>query len=91
MTVAWLQLRMLDKHRAACALAFALARAGRSIAARMAMMAITTSNSINVNAVAIFALFARPHASLRFPGKPAVCARNIGVILIANIRDSPMW
>jgi hypothetical protein len=33
-----------------CAFAFALASAGSSIAARMAMMAMTTSNSINVNA-----------------------------------------
>jgi len=33
-----------------CALAFALAKAGNSIPAKMAMMAITTSNSISVNA-----------------------------------------
>jgi hypothetical protein len=33
----------------ACALAFALDSAGKSMAARMAMMAITTKSSINVN------------------------------------------
>ncbi len=33
-----------------CAFAFALANAGKSIAARMAMMAMTTSNSIRVKA-----------------------------------------
>src|SRR5262245_13013416 len=33
-----------------CALVFALARLGRSMLARMAMIAITTSNSIKVNA-----------------------------------------
>jgi hypothetical protein len=38
-----------------CAFCFALLRAGRSIAARMAMMAITTSNSINVKAQRWFA------------------------------------
>ena len=40
------------------ALAFSLARdnAGRSIAARMAMMAITTSSSINVNPPTVISL-----------------------------------
>ena len=33
-----------------CAFSFAFANAGNNIAARMAMMAITTSNSIKVNA-----------------------------------------
>ena len=33
-----------------CALLFALAKAGNSIAARIAMMAMTTNNSINVKA-----------------------------------------
>ena len=37
-------------HWARCALHLAAASAGSSIAARMAIMAITTSNSINVNA-----------------------------------------
>jgi hypothetical protein len=36
---------------AVCALALALAKAGNSIAAKMAMMAITTNSSISVNAV----------------------------------------
>src|SRR4051794_1281677 len=35
-------------HEICCALHFALESAGNSIAARMAMMAMTTSNSINV-------------------------------------------
>jgi hypothetical protein len=33
-----------------CAFNFALLKAGNNIAARMAMMAMTTSNSISVNA-----------------------------------------
>src|SRR6266567_9527157 len=40
--------RLLLQQAMALALSLALANAGRSIAARMAMMAITTSNSINV-------------------------------------------
>src|SRR5258706_14702664 len=36
-----------------CALSLALLSAGSSIAAKMAMMAMTTSNSISVNAVAL--------------------------------------
>src|SRR6266545_4210491 len=39
---------VLFMHRMACALIFALLKAGSSIAARMAMMAITTSSSIRV-------------------------------------------
>ena len=38
----------LFMQKICCALALACARAGRSMAARMAMMAITTSNSISV-------------------------------------------
>src|SRR5438445_6548435 len=38
-------------HEIACALIFALLNAGSSIAARMAMIAITTSSSIRVNAL----------------------------------------
>jgi hypothetical protein len=37
-------------HVMPCAFTFALFMAGKSNAARIAMMAITTSNSINVNA-----------------------------------------
>jgi hypothetical protein len=40
----------LLEHDMAWALDFALANAGRSIAARIAMIAITTSNSISVKA-----------------------------------------
>src|SRR5512143_118455 len=43
---------MLLWHCAALALSLALAKAGRSSAARIAMMAMTTSNSIKVNALA---------------------------------------
>src|ERR1017187_1999780 len=43
---------LLLKHWACWAFLFAEASAGRSIAARIAIMAITTSNSINVNAPA---------------------------------------
>ena len=42
--------RMLFKQAAPCALFLALARAGSSSAARIAMIAMTTSNSISVNA-----------------------------------------
>ena len=38
-------------HLLDCALALAADRAGKSTAARMAMIAITTSRSINVNAL----------------------------------------
>src|SRR5438552_34076 len=41
--------RRLLAHETLTAACFALERAGSSIAARMAMIAITTSNSINVN------------------------------------------
>src|SRR5258708_10782895 len=40
----------LLKHVAACALSFALLKAGNNIAARIAMIAMTTSNSIRVKA-----------------------------------------
>src|SRR3954451_4543300 len=43
--------RKLDKQLIDCALPLARESAGRSIAARMAMMAITTSNSIKVKAL----------------------------------------
>jgi hypothetical protein len=41
--------RMLDLQTARLAVSFDLASAGKSMAARMAMMAMTTSNSIKVN------------------------------------------
>ena len=39
---------------ASCALALALAKAGRSSEARIAMIAMTTSNSISVKALDLF-------------------------------------
>src|SRR5437660_12081308 len=42
---------MLLRQETRSAFDFALLRAGNSIAARIAMMAITTSNSIRVNAI----------------------------------------
>jgi hypothetical protein len=42
---------LLFMQDAACAFALAFAKAGNSIAAKMAMMAITTNSSISVNAV----------------------------------------
>src|SRR5947207_6474423 len=42
--------RRLFRHLVCWALAFALARAGNNILARIAMIAMTTSNSIKVNA-----------------------------------------
>jgi len=44
------QFRMLELHLACCAFAFALDNAGNNMAASMAMMAMTTSSSINVKA-----------------------------------------
>src|SRR5260370_42655104 len=51
----------LLKHVAACALNLALDKAGSSIAARIAMIAMTTSNSIRVKAQVLYSLelFAR--------------------------------
>ena len=42
---------LLLKHWMPCALAFALLKAGRIIAAKIAMIAMTTNNSISVNAL----------------------------------------
>ena len=42
-------LPQVAETRISCAFVFALLNAGRSIAARIAMIAITTSNSMNVN------------------------------------------
>src|SRR5438309_2202009 len=42
--------RRLERQLVACALALALLKAGNSMAARMAMMAITTSSSMRVKA-----------------------------------------
>ena len=42
--------RRFPMHLVICALALARPRAGKSIEARMAMMAMTTSNSIRVKA-----------------------------------------
>ena len=44
----------LLKHAAPCAFCFARESAGNSIAARMPIMAMTTSSSINVNARSVF-------------------------------------
>jgi hypothetical protein len=41
-------------HEVCLAFDFALARAGNNMAAKMAMMAITTRSSINVNAARVF-------------------------------------
>src|SRR5881394_1985163 len=58
----------LLRHRACWALALADASAGRSIAARIAMMAITTKSSINVNpwAGVGFSVFLQAKAFIRF-------------------------
>src|ERR1035441_1420743 len=63
---------MLEAHWIRWALALALARAGNSKAARIPMMAITTSNSISVKANA------RPVAHL-----PAICAVGTPARLLA--------
>ena len=47
-------------HRVSWALSLALLRAGKSMLAKMAMMEITTSNSINVNAIRVCGHAARP-------------------------------
>jgi hypothetical protein len=50
---------VLFMHETASARPLALANAGNNIAARMAMMAMTTSNSINVKADRVFRQAAR--------------------------------
>ena len=47
---------MLPRHCVCLAFPFALARAGSNKPARIAMMAITTSNSMRVNARLVFVL-----------------------------------
>jgi hypothetical protein len=53
-------------HRAACPLAFALVKAGSKREARIAMMAITTSNSIKVNPLSVRETPADRDLKLRF-------------------------
>lgn len=48
---------MFETQDIARAFSRALANAGKSMAARMAMMAMTTNNSINVNLKACFIVF----------------------------------
>ncbi len=62
-------------HLARMALSLALAKAGRSIAARIAMMAITTNNSINVNPLPGRCLSALPFWKLN--------GFNLSVIILA--------
>ncbi len=50
MTAATVNSFMLDEHLAFCEASFALLNTGSNRAARIAMMAITTSSSINVKA-----------------------------------------
>src|SRR5216117_866125 len=57
---------LLLRHLMPCALVFDLASAGSSIEARMAMMAMTTSNSINVNPVELSPMGPESFNSLRF-------------------------
>jgi len=47
---------LLFMHEMPCALVFALAKAGNNMPAKMAIIAITTSNSINVKPL-FFCLF----------------------------------
>ena len=54
MIVAKPQFFMFETHLIAWALALALLNAGKSIAARIAMMAMTTSNSMSVKALPFF-------------------------------------
>ena len=86
--------RKLFRQEMPCALALALARAGSSSAARMAIMAITTSNSMSVNALEDERLVFTPQN--RFVGRLLVwpSARNTNflvpfywVILIRRCRS----
>jgi hypothetical protein len=61
---------MLLMHEIPCALAFALVRAGNNRLARIAMMAITTSSSINV----------KPRVRLRFDPILSICHRRLKII-----------
>ena len=47
---------LLFMHEMPCALVFALAKAGNNMPAKMAIMAITTSNSINVKPLFFFVI-----------------------------------
>src|SRR5262245_33699339 len=62
---------VLFMHPIPCALVFALANAGKSMPARMAMMAITTSSSIKVNAVLTGGKETRVFMNVTFLGEPA--------------------
>ena len=65
--------RSWERHRTACALTLAADSAGSSNAARMAIIAITTSNSISVNAgLLFFDSFIIPNCAL----KPTVAVRR---------------
>src|ERR1041385_2304405 len=73
------------------ALHFALAKAGRSIAARIAMIAITTNNSINVKPRGRLPDFApRKHFStIIFVAQTRVSGDRISPALITNISKTP--
>ena len=68
-------------HRMACARCLAALRAGSSIAANTAMIAITTSNSIKVNPLAAF--IADPDLILWF-----IFILNMLVLLIRRLEVS---
>ena len=85
-----------------CALVFALAKAGKSIDARMAIMAMTTNNSISVNAADTGkSLAANSHAALIGRATPnpqrlvvwpkkAFCDEDgIGVVFVASAEIQP--
>jgi len=76
---------MFEAHRMAWALALALLNAGNSIAASMAMIAITTRSSINVKAHRLLDLNAAVRALLR----TALSALEGGTVIMAIIVSAP--
>jgi len=73
---------VLLKQAIASPRSFALLKAGSNMAARMAMIAMTTSNSIKVNADFIdFALGSVSESRLGWPGNSILFNRSVPVIL----------
>jgi len=82
-------------HMVARAFSLAFARAGKSMAANMAMMAMTTSNSIRVKPLAVEArhlqrgfgifgldVFMCARFGIRFGGGAASCNENLAEVMI---------
>ena len=86
---------MLFMHAVRCAFSFALANAGKSIAASIAMIAMTTSSSMRVKPVLLvscrFFIFSGPSGRRRlmelFVSYPLLVRLSIRQPLVAVLRD----